>query len=350
MAELTPADLEGLSEHAQRNLEIISCWHLNPLKNILEEYRISKSWFFRLVQKFVQEGPPALEDGRGRPPIEKGGSSAINKQEQETIIKLKKGNPQLGSRRIEDMIESEGRFHHTTIHRLLRRAGLVNSHPYRRRTPFKMVRKSEPNACWGIDFCQFWSENLHETVYRIEIVDDCTNARLSTALTLEESSEAAAEAVRQAMKEFGVPLEIHSDNGLQFKAARAHRPSEQFARLSEEFGMSFSYSTEGRPNENGKAEHACRDFKVEFLGDDQLFALLSEDPLHRGQHLLALFNLFHNWLPSQGHHLYGASPAQLHPRISLTKQEALEAFEELYLKPKGMSFNISDWQILQGNT
>nr|MDO8079112.1 hypothetical protein [Candidatus Freyarchaeota archaeon]MDO8079245.1 hypothetical protein [Candidatus Freyarchaeota archaeon]MDO8080482.1 hypothetical protein [Candidatus Freyarchaeota archaeon]MDO8080781.1 hypothetical protein [Candidatus Freyarchaeota archaeon]MDO8081921.1 hypothetical protein [Candidatus Freyarchaeota archaeon] len=75
-----------------------------------------------------------------------------------------------------------------------------------------------------------------------------------------------------------------------------------------------------------------------------------EDPLHKGRYLLSLFNLFHNWLPNQGHHLYGASPAQLHPQISLTKQEALEAFEELYLKPKGMSFNISDWQILQGNT
>nr|MDO8082511.1 transposase family protein [Candidatus Freyarchaeota archaeon] len=212
-----------------------------------------------------------------------------------------------------------------------------------------MVRKSEPNACWDIDFCEFYSENLHETVYRIEIVDDCTNARLSTTLALEESSEAATKAVRQAIKCFGVPEEIHSDNGLQFRAARADRPSEQFARLAEEFGIAFSYSTEGRPNENGKAEHACRDFKVEFLSDDQLFALVSEDPLHQGQHLLSLYNIFHNWLPSQGHHLYGASPAQLHPRASVTKQEALEAFEELYLKPKGMSFNTSDWQILQGN-
>nr|MDO8080919.1 transposase family protein [Candidatus Freyarchaeota archaeon] len=194
------------------------------------------------------------------------------------------------------MMGSEGRFHHTTIHKLLKRAGLVNLYPYRRRTPFKMVRKGEPNACW--DICQFYSENLHETVYRIEIVDDCTNARLSTTLALEGSSEAAAEAVRQAVKVFGVPKEIHSDNGLQFKAARADRPSEQFARLAEEFGIAFSYSTEGRPNENGKAEHACRDFKVEFLGDEQLFALVSEDPLHKGQYLLSLYNLFHNWLPN----------------------------------------------------
>ena len=342
-----PTDLEGLSEYAQRNLEIIRCWRLNPLQDILKAYQISKSWFFRLVQKFIQGGPPALEDRRGRPPTQKGGGSKINKQEQELIIKIKKGNPQLGSRRIEALIGSQNRFHHTTIHRLLQKEGLVHFHPYRRRTPFQMVREGEPNACWDIDFCQFWSENLHKDVYRIEIVDDCTNARLSTALSFEESSQAAAEALRQAIKEYGVPREIHSDNGLQFRAARADRPSEQFARLAEDFGISFSYSTEGRPNENGKAEHACRDFKVEFLGDDQLFALASENPLSWGRYLLSRYNVFHNWLPNQGHHLYGASPAELHPRISVTKQEALEAFEELYLKPKGMSFNTSDWQILQ---
>jgi len=67
LAGLTPADLEGHSEYAQRNLEIIRCWHLNPLESILEEYQISKSWFFKLIQKFIRGGPSALEDGRGRP-------------------------------------------------------------------------------------------------------------------------------------------------------------------------------------------------------------------------------------------------------------------------------------------
>jgi hypothetical protein len=207
LEELTPQDLEGLSEYAQRNLEIIRCWHLNPLEDILRAYQISKSWFFRLIKKFTQGGPAALEDRRGRPTTaaQKGGGSAIGQPVQELIIKIKRGDPQLGSRRIEDLIDSECLFSHMTIHRLLKREGLVELHPYRRRTPFKMVRKGEPNACWDIDFCEFWSENLHRDVYRIEIVDDCTNARLSTTLTLEESSEAACQSRPPGDKVFRHP-------------------------------------------------------------------------------------------------------------------------------------------------
>nr|MDO8082510.1 helix-turn-helix domain-containing protein [Candidatus Freyarchaeota archaeon] len=145
LEELTPQDLEGLSEYARRNLEIIRCWHLNPLEDILRAYQISKSWFFRLIKKFTQGGAAALEDRRGRPSTaRKDGGGIVGQPVQELIIKLKKGDPQLGSRRIEDLIGSECLFSHMTIHRLLKREGLVELPPTGAAPPSKWCEKVSP--------------------------------------------------------------------------------------------------------------------------------------------------------------------------------------------------------------
>ncbi|MBD3189148.1 MAG: DDE-type integrase/transposase/recombinase, partial [Candidatus Heimdallarchaeota archaeon] len=105
-----------------------------------------------------------------------------------------------------------------------------------------------------MDCTEFASHPLGQPVFRFELVDDCTNARLSTTLCLSASAEEAVAAVRAAIERFGVPERLHSDRGTQFVGARSGAPTQLFAALAADYpGLTFSYARPGRPHENGKA-------------------------------------------------------------------------------------------------
>ncbi|MBD3191914.1 MAG: hypothetical protein GF308_14800 [Candidatus Heimdallarchaeota archaeon] len=94
---------EEPSAYARWNYQIIRCWQINPLQDILDAFAISKAWFYRLLHKFINEGLAGLEDRRGRPA---GTGKKLTPLEEGLLVKLRTGCPSLGSRRLADILGS----------------------------------------------------------------------------------------------------------------------------------------------------------------------------------------------------------------------------------------------------
>jgi len=232
------------------------------------------------------------------------------------IKKIREANPRIGSRRINWLLRLTS--HHSTVHRLLKSLGLVKERPYRRRV-WKRFRAEYPNKRWQIDV----TETLHHgrVLYKVTVVDDHSNCRLVSHLSWDASGSTIAQCLEDAIREYGAPLELLSDNGAQFRGRKGGETME-VGGLCRRYGIRQVYSSPHHPQTIGKVEHAHRDDKMEF------FDLVRFDSVEEGQRRLGLFDVWQNGCPNRG--LDGLAPATVYGR-PISHGECVEAFYLLYL-------------------
>lgn len=300
-----------LPEKVKRRLRIVSWYGRKSVEEICRFFKISKSWFYRLLNTFLKEGLDGFAKEAGRP-----GGSTIPKGVVQEIGRVKQANPRIGSRRVKWLLGLS--FHHTTIHRLLRALGLVNARPYKRRV-WKRFRAETPNQRWQIDVAETTLGGRR--LYKITLVDDHSNYRLASRLSWEATGKAIARVLRKATGRYGVPEELLSDNGAQFRGRKGGE-TEDIGRLCGRRGIRQVFTSPNHPQTIGKAEHAHKDDKMEF------FDLVEFRTVGEGQRKLDLFDLWQNGCPNRG--LDGQSPAEAYGR-PISHLECVEAFYRLYL-------------------
>jgi transposase InsO family protein len=193
----------SLPEKTKHKLRILSWYGKRKVEEICAYYEISRSWFYRLLNTFLGEGLKGLMKRPGRPR-----GSTVPEPAAREIKRVREANPRIGSRRISWLLQLS--THHSTVHRLLRRLGLVDERPYRRRV-WKRFRADYPNMRWQIDVTE---TRLHGRVlYKVTVVDDHSNYRLVSHLCLEASGATIARVLEEAIQRYGAPLELLSDNG-----------------------------------------------------------------------------------------------------------------------------------------
>lgn len=300
-----------LPEKIKRRLRIVGWYGRKSVEEICQFFNISKSWFYRLLNTFLKEGLGGFMKKAGRP---KG--STIPEGVVQELRRVKQANPRIGSRRIKWLLGLS--FHHTTVHRLLRALGLVRETPYKRRV-WKRFRAEEPNQRWQIDVAETCLSGRR--LYKITLVDDHSNYRLVSRLSWEATGRALAMVLGKAIGRYGVPEELLSDNGAQFRGRRGGE-TECVGRLCRRYGIRQVFTSPNHPQTIGKAEHAHKDDKMEF------FDLVDFRTIREGQRKLDLFDVWQNGCPNRG--LDGKSPAKAYRR-PISHHECTEAFYNLYL-------------------
>jgi len=300
-----------LPEKAKRRLRIVSWYGRKSVGEICRFFQISRSWFYRLLNTFLWEGVEGFMKKAGRPR-----GSTIPEGVVQEIRRVKMANPRIGSRRLKWLLDLC--FHHTTIHRLLQALGLVRERPYRRRV-WKRFRAEEPNQRWQIDMVETSLDGRR--LCKITLVDDHSNYRLASRLSWEATGKALSRVLKKATGRFGVPEELLSDNGAQFRGRRGGE-TEEVGRLCRRLGIRQVFTSPNHPQTIGKAEHAHKDDKMEF------FDLVKFRTLREGQRKLDLFDIWQNGCPNRG--LDGQTPADAYGK-PISRQQCTEAFHRLYL-------------------
>jgi len=301
----------SLPEKVKHRLRILSWYGRRKVEDICRFFEISKSWFYRLLHTFLNEGLQGLMKRAGRPR-----GSTIPDPFAKEIRRVREANPRIGSRRIQWLLQVAS--HHSTVHRLLRSLGLVKERPYKRRV-WKRFRAEAPNKRWQTDITETL---LHGRIlYKITLVDDHSNYRLASRLSWEATGAKISRVLRKAIGKHGVPGELLSDNGAQF---RGHKGGEtmEVGGLCRRLGIRQVFTSPNHPQTIGKAEHAHRDDKMEF------FDLVEFETMEEGQRKLDLFDVWQNGCPNRG--LEGRSPAEAYGK-PISHRECAEAFYRLYL-------------------
>jgi putative transposase len=144
----------------------------------------------------------------------------------------------------------------STINRVLGRHGLLTPTPTKRpRSSWRRFSFAQPRDCYQIDATEVELADGGKAV-AFDVLDDCTRQLVACHAAAAETSHAAVVAITKAIREYGAPALVLSDNGTAFTHRLIHpdaAPS-RFARTVNAFGTRLIHSSPHHPQTCGKVE------------------------------------------------------------------------------------------------
>jgi transposase InsO family protein len=179
-------------------------------KEVCEQFNSSRKTGYKWSNRRKQEGLEGLKD-KSRVP-----KKVWNKTEkviEESIVFLKKLYPQLGTWDIWlDTKDTIGKCE-KTIYNILKRHGFYNK-PKEKKKCRRYQYKSR-NELWHIDITEFKIKGYGK-FYIIAIIDDYSRYIVGFGIFDRKTTENVMEVFSKAVKRYGKPIAILSDNGKQF--------------------------------------------------------------------------------------------------------------------------------------
>ena len=189
------------------------------VREVARAYGCSPGWVSRLVARYREEGDPAFEP-RSRRPLRS--PNATPPDVLDHLVRLRKELAAAGLDAGAETIRWHLRHHHgisvsaATIHRHLRRAGLVEPEPKKRpRSSYVRFCAELPNEMWQSDFTHYPLEG-GEDAEILSFLDDHARFALSVTAHRRVTGPVVLAQFRQATACHGVPASTLTDNGMVF--------------------------------------------------------------------------------------------------------------------------------------
>jgi transposase InsO family protein len=246
---------------------------------ICRRYGISRETYYVYLRRFRAEGVEGLEP-HSRQPVSQ--PRRMAPELEDAICTMRKEHPKWGARRIRTELRRDGIDPPatSTIHQALVRNNLVAPGRARPRPATQRFERDAANELWQIDATRVLLADESEA-WVMDILDDharfCVAARVSTGPT----GEAALAAFEWAIRRYGIPAQVLSDNGSCF-TGRLHGTEVAFERQLHALGVTLLHARPYHPQTCGKLERFHRTMK-EWLAErpparsrEKLQALLDE--------------------------------------------------------------------------
>jgi len=173
--------------------------------------------------------------------------------------------PRFGYRRICVLLRREGQMlNEKKIHRVYQSAGLALRKLKRKRIqrqPVPLVRLTEPNQEWAMDFVHDAAAN-GQTLRFFGVVDQYSRACVRLAVDTSMPTARVIRELETAILEYGKPRRIRMDNGSEFTSRR-------FLAWCMEQKIEMVHIRPGKPVENAHSESFNGRLREEFLNVTQ---------------------------------------------------------------------------------
>ena len=189
----------------------------------------------------------------------------------------------------------------STIHRVLRRRGLIVEQPQKRpKSAMRRFEFADRNGCWQMDGTKVKLADGTQVVI-IGAEDDHTRQGLAHKAAAGETGEAVWECFLLAVSRYGLPAMMLTDNGMALNTDRRGRLAE-FTRNLTALGVKAISAGDYHPQTCGKRERLNGTLK-RWLARQPMAASLAEL-----QAQLDVFDTVYNLRPHQS--LHGATPSE----------------------------------------
>ena len=234
---------------------------------LCRQFGISRPTGYALWHLYQSEGIEGLSDNhrqRRRHPLQT--SVEIERE----IVDLRQQHPTWGARKLRvlllrsyqpALVPSE-----TTVNHIMKMHGLTVARKSGRRHVANAYPIFDPDACnqiWSADFKgKFRLGNL-QYCNPLTIADSFSRYVFSVKALERADAESCKPEFERVFREFGLPDQLHTDNGPPFGNAQALRRMTRLAVWLMELGITPVYSDPGKPQQNGRHERMHRDLKAE---------------------------------------------------------------------------------------
>jgi len=254
------------SRIVDQRLQFLSSYQKEEMSvtDLCHEYGISRPTAYKWIKRYNEVGPEGLLDISRRP---HGCSHATTMEIENEILALRKRFPSWGARKLKARLEKMNPNviwpAASTVGQILRRAGLTNPVRKRRRTtpysePFAEV--TAPNQLWCMDFKGWFRTGDGQRCDPFTITDAYSRYLIRCqAITRMDTAHVLA-ICEAAMREYGVPDRIRTDNGNPF-SGHALLGLSQLSLNWVRLGIVHERIQPGKPQQNGRHERMHRTLK-----------------------------------------------------------------------------------------
>jgi transposase InsO family protein len=240
-----------------------------PVSEVAERFGVSRQAVHRWLVWYRKEGLEGLIDRSHRP---HGHPDQTSPEVEARICELRRAHPRWGQRRLAFELgrtDCPGPVPSlTTLYRVLVRHGLINPVPRRRRREdYRRWQRDRPMELWQLDIVDGIHLASGSEAKVVTGVDDHSRYCVIATVVRRATGRAVCLAFLDALREYGVPEEVLTDNGKQFTGRFTRpRPGEVlFERICRENGIVARNTKPRSPTTTGKVERFHLTLQRELL-------------------------------------------------------------------------------------
>ncbi|MGP3919187.1 IS481 family transposase [Nonomuraea sp. 10N515B] len=239
----------------------------SPIGEVAARYGVSRQSLHSWRKRFEQEGMPGLADRSRRP---KSSPHRLPAEVEALVCELRRQHPRWGARRIVHELRLRGVDPvpgRATVHRMLVRNGLVRHQEQEHQRKYRRWQREAPMHLWQLDLVGGVPLADGRECKMVTGIDDHSRFVVIAAVVAVPSGRAVCSAFTKAMRRYGVPFEVLSDNGKQF-TGRHNRPQPVevlFERICRENGINQRLTKPRSPTTTGKIERFHKTLRHELL-------------------------------------------------------------------------------------
>ncbi|MGB8180682.1 MAG: IS481 family transposase [Acidimicrobiales bacterium] len=226
------------------------------VREVARTYGVSKTLVAKLVQRYKEGGPEALEP---RSRAHRTDPNRTLPEFEDRIVELRKElldyGVDAGAATIQSHLARELSQPPSisTIHRVLVRRGFINPQPKKRpKSSYIRFEADQPNEMWQSDFTD-WFLTTGRKVQILNFIDDHSRLLIASRAVIAVTGADVMATFLQACENWGTPACVLTDNGAVYNAISRHGRT-AFECLLDDLGVNYKHSRPYHPQTQGKIE------------------------------------------------------------------------------------------------
>ena len=251
----------------QRYRAVLEVLDGSPVSEVAVRYGVSRQSVYSWKARHAAAGIDGLRETSRRP---RTSPSWLAAETEALVCELRRAHPRWGVRRIAFEVAQRGVAgapSRATVHRVLVRNAMVTPQAQRHKRKYRRWARETPMALWQLDLVGgiYLADGRECKV--LSGIDDHSRFVVCAAVLAVPSARAVADAFTAAMRQYGVPAEVLTDNGKQFTGRFTKpRPAEVlFERVCREHGITAKLTKPYSPTTTGKVERWHQTLRRELL-------------------------------------------------------------------------------------
>ena len=185
------------------------------------------------------------------------------------VLEMRRAHPYWGARRIAFELARKGLQpspSESAVYRCLVRSAVIDPNSRRRRREhWKRWERAAPMELWQLDVVHGFALADGAAAKALTGIDDHSRFCVSAHLMVRERTQAVCDGFSSALREYGVPAQVLTDNGKVFTGRFAQPLVEVlFDRICRENGIDHILTQPRSPTTTGKIERFHRSLRTEF--------------------------------------------------------------------------------------
>jgi transposase InsO family protein len=234
--------------------------------DVASQWDVSRRTLHRWLARYEGGGLEGLGDGSHRPahcPHQMPAAVEV------LVLEMRRAHPYWGARRITFELTRKGvqpAPSESGVYRCLVRAGVIDPMTRRRRREtWKRWERGAAMELWQVDIVHGFLLADGTSAKALTGIDDHSRFCVSARLMLRERTHAVCDGFSAALREYGVPAQVLTDNGKVFTGRFAQPPVEVlFDRICRENGVDHILTAPRTPTTTGKIERFHRTLRMDF--------------------------------------------------------------------------------------